>query len=90
MRRFRRTLYGWRAKDGRYCLSKVAPDYPQTPQRLFDSIEEADATAETERARVIWSGSAAVEKEQTELRRAAGDDSANVDFETARREFMAG
>ena len=88
--RLRKTLYGWRATDGRYCLSRVAPDYPQTPQFLFGSIGEAERQAESERARVIWSGSAALEKEQGELRRAADDGGAHVDFESARREFMAG
>ena len=89
MRRFRKTLYGWRVRDGRYCLSRVAPDYPQTPQYLFGSIDEAERGAEAERAQVIWSGTAAVEKQQGVLRRAAEDGGAPIDYDSARRELMA-
>ena len=87
MRRFRKTLYGWRIKDGRYCLSRVAPDYPQTPQYLFGSINEADRAAEAKRAQVIWSGTAAIEKQQSLLQRAAEDGGAPVDYDSARREL---
>ncbi len=76
----RRTLYGWRLNDGRFCLSRLPPDQPQVPLHTYPSLIEAEQAALVDHdghalrkpPNIVWSGSALAEKrilsERTRLR----------------------
>ncbi len=70
--RIRRTLYGWRAPAGGYCLSKLPLDVPLMPIDPYPSIKEAEIQAELRRAKVIWCGSALIERQSLGLDERAG------------------
>ena len=63
MRR-RKVLYGWLTKDGTsYCLSRLPPDVPLSPNDCYASIQDAELSAEQRRANVVWCGPALIEKQ---------------------------
>lgn len=59
----RKTLYGWRTKDGRFSLSRIPPDVSLMPLNYYDNIPDAEFAAKQKRACVVWCGPALIDKQ---------------------------